>query len=46
MPVCPHCQTRTEEAYSPCPTGDGFFTVDWDADGNLIFIRFDGTLIT
>ncbi len=44
-------ETNLSNGAPMCPNhhglkNDGFFTVDWDADGNLIFIRFDGTLIT
>ncbi len=27
MPICPHCQTTTEEELVPCPAGDGYYTV-------------------
>jgi eukaryotic-like serine/threonine-protein kinase len=28
MPVCPHCQTRTDQALILCPTMDGYYTID------------------
>jgi serine/threonine-protein kinase len=28
MPICPHCQTHTEQPFVSCPTGDGFYTVE------------------
>lgn len=28
MPICPSCQTTTSTMLAPCPTGDGFFTID------------------
>ena len=27
MPICPHCETKVDELLSPCPTGDGYFSI-------------------
>lgn len=32
MAICPYCETRTESALMPCPSNDGFYTIeekDW-----------------
>lgn len=28
MPICPYCETQTETPLTPCPSGDGFYTID------------------
>ncbi len=30
MAICPHCQTRTDDALTLCPTGDGYYTIEED----------------
>lgn len=28
MPVCPHCHTEHGALFEPCPTGDGYYTIE------------------
>lgn len=28
MPICPYCETKVASVYAPCPTGDGYYSID------------------
>ena len=28
MPICPHCETPTAQLLAPCPSGDGFYSIE------------------